>query len=225
MTVIPKWGMADLADVPPERHADRIIAAMMRDLAVKRAKLTDAVADVFVESKDGGPRAQLRMAERLRKAGAMHVDIKPGKRGKYRLNIGEVVGWNPLTDSEIVIDSPVPEKPWLAVMLTIIINRGRDVTTQPLFFITHHAFRQCALRYRLRTEEHMMLIATHIWNAVMDTDLSANTLFNPPPQGHRLKLNDHITVVVVKHHTRKLSLVVTTLFDPNTMDKFSRSPQ
>jgi hypothetical protein len=32
---------------PPERHADRVIAKMLRDLARKRAHLQDAVADEF----------------------------------------------------------------------------------------------------------------------------------------------------------------------------------
>ena len=59
--------------LPPTRHADRIIALMLRDLARKRAQIDLAVSAAIDNSKDGNPRAQAKMAERMRRAGAERV--------------------------------------------------------------------------------------------------------------------------------------------------------
>ena len=68
---------------PPERHADRIIAAMLRLLAQRRAQIAAAITEARRASKDGGERAQQHMAERIRRAGAVNVTLKPGSRGRY----------------------------------------------------------------------------------------------------------------------------------------------
>ena len=55
---------------PPERHADRVVAEMMRDLARKRATLWKAINEAIASSTDGGPRAQRKMAERASRRNA-----------------------------------------------------------------------------------------------------------------------------------------------------------
>jgi hypothetical protein len=60
----------------------------------------------------------LTCAERIRRAGAIEVSLKSGTRGRYRMLIFELVGWNPITDAEILIDDLLPPKPQLAVMVT-----------------------------------------------------------------------------------------------------------
>jgi hypothetical protein len=70
---------------PPERHADRIVAEMLRQLAVQRAKRFPAIAAAILGSRDGGPRAQRRMQERVERAGAIGTSLTPGKRGSYTL--------------------------------------------------------------------------------------------------------------------------------------------
>lgn len=83
--------MTDLTThtIVPARHAERVIAEMMRDLAAKRARILPAIERALRESKDGAPRAQQRMAERIRKAGVLRVDLMTGKRGKYHMLIHE----------------------------------------------------------------------------------------------------------------------------------------
>jgi hypothetical protein len=66
-------------DAPPERHADRVIAEMLRELTKTRAQIGPAMVEAVRQSKDGGPRAQQRMAERIRKAGVMNVSLKTGR--------------------------------------------------------------------------------------------------------------------------------------------------
>jgi hypothetical protein len=65
---------------PPQQHADRIVAEMLRDLAGKRAQVELAIIAAIETSRDGNPKAQAKMAERIRRAGAEYVSLQPGKR-------------------------------------------------------------------------------------------------------------------------------------------------
>jgi hypothetical protein len=204
---------------PPERHADRIIAAMLRDLARRYAEILTAVAKAAVTSKDGGPRAQHRMAERIRKAGAIDVDLKPGTRGRYELTILYLVGWDPASDQAIVPrgNEPLPPKPWLAVYVTRITNRGRDVTASPILFVTHHALSRCAQRFGVRTMHQVVAacIAGKIWDAMVDAGVLPDQL---PPQGHRVIVDGgqggpRMVVVLRRHETRCTLMATTVLFD------------
>jgi len=51
-------------DVPPERHADRILAEMLRELARSRSKLRSAIPDAIWKSKDGNPRCYCKAGAR-----------------------------------------------------------------------------------------------------------------------------------------------------------------
>jgi hypothetical protein len=64
--------------LPPERHADHVVAAMMRQLAEARKTLWETVAEAIVDSSDGSPKAQRKMEQRIRRAGA--VQTEPGER-------------------------------------------------------------------------------------------------------------------------------------------------
>jgi hypothetical protein len=74
---------------PPEKHADRVVAEMMRHLAKQHAEMWDTIKSAahgpFV--RDGNPRAQRKLAEKVKAAGAKYVHLEPGKRGKYRLSV------------------------------------------------------------------------------------------------------------------------------------------
>jgi len=67
---------------PPERHADRVVAEMMQELARNQSRLWDAVPEIVASSSDGSPRAQRKMEERIRRAGALATYLSPGKRGR-----------------------------------------------------------------------------------------------------------------------------------------------
>jgi hypothetical protein len=220
-------GMQEIAvqsvGAPPERHADRVIAAMLRDLAKRRARIAPAITSAIVNSKDGGPRAQQRMVERIHQAGAQFVHLKPGTRGRYELTIIEVTGWNPINDEEIGADDLIPAKPWLAVFATMM--KGRDkakrgaeaVKSVPVLFVSHHALSRCAQRFALRTSEHIIATVAAIWNAVMTSGLSPEQLFSAPPQGHRLSITTEdektgIVVVLCKHDKRQAVVATTMLF-------------
>jgi hypothetical protein len=199
---------------PPERHADRVIAAMLRGLAQKRAQVTPAMQEVLHKSKDGTPRAQLRMAERLRKAGAMHVQLFAGTRGRYKMLVLEITGWNPGTDREIGVNDLIPEKPWLACWLTAINGRRNRCASVPVLFITHHAISRAAQRHGLRTPEHILNGAKNIFNAMLwelHEAKYAEEFYETPPQGRQMHVGANVTVVLQRHRTRAALVVATML--------------
>jgi hypothetical protein len=184
------------AGPPPERHADRITAEMLRVLARQKATLGETLIETITDSKDGNPKAQQRMADRLRKAGASHVTLEPGKRGRYKLSFYEQLGWDPIRDAEIGPEDPIPEKPWVACYITSIDSKGRGLTRMEdihiavVLFISHHVLSRAAQRSGLRTSEHLMDTVTMIWNAAAEfmNERGWETFMNPPPAGHKVQL-------------------------------------
>jgi hypothetical protein len=208
------------AGPPPERHADRVTAEMLRELARQKASLWETLAEVMFDSKDGNPKAQRRMVERLKKAGAGHIKLEPGKRGQYKLYIYEQAGWDPTRDAEIGPEDPIPEKPWVACYITHIHSRGRgrtrdeDVQSAPALFITHHVLSRAAQRSGLRTIEHLMDTVRVIWNAAADfmNEKGWETWMNPPPAGHKIQLAGTTTHVFLQPHPRLKAMVAATMF-------------
>jgi hypothetical protein len=209
-------------NAPPERHADRVIAAMLRDLARRRAEIAKAIITARLTSRDGQPRAQQRMVERIRKAGAVDVTLKPGTRGRYELTIYELVGWDPIRDAEIRVNDPLPAKPWVAAFITRIANRGRDVKSAPMLFISCHCLSRCAQRFGLRVADEIITTSLAIWGATLDMgtseDMTPQQLFNPPPQGHRAVVDggegkSGMVVVLRKHEQRNALVAATVLWE------------
>jgi hypothetical protein len=145
---------------PPERHADRVVAGMLRDLARKRAQIELAIVAAIENSKDGNPRAQQKMAERIRRAGAESVALKPGKRGRYSIQIHGWTGWDPIRDRPIYVGDPIPEKPWIACHIVQIDSKGcsrkPELWAGVILLITHHALSRAAQRLGVRASTCLM---------------------------------------------------------------------
>jgi hypothetical protein len=209
------------AGPPPERHADRVTAEMLRELARRSATLMDALVDTIIDSKDGNPKAQQKMADRLRKAGASHVTLTPGKRGRYELHIYSEAGWDPARDAEIGPDDPIPEKPWIAHRVTMIHSKGRgrtrrdDINSAPILFVSHHVLSRTAQRVGLRTIEDLTVAVTVIWNTAVKfmSEKGMEIWMNPPPAGHRIPLEGVPAhhVVFQRHYTREAMVAATMI--------------
>lgn len=201
----------DINTPPPERHADRVIAEMLRDLARKRALTAKAIGAAMGASKDGTPRAQQRMADRIQAAGAIAVELNPGKRGRYTMLVYDLVGWDRVRDDMITPTSAIPEKPWLACLVTRITDRGRDIKTVPMMFLTHHAISRAAQRFQVRTAEHIVGLA-HSTLCEVCEHLSRERWHNPPPQGHHIPIGDGATAVLRLHEDSKTLFVATFIW-------------
>jgi hypothetical protein len=88
---------------PPERHADRVVAEMMRRLAEKRARSWPEIIAAILKSSDGSPKAQRKMEERVKQAGAIYTCLEPGKRSKYQFAFCDMTGW----DAAVILVFPI----------------------------------------------------------------------------------------------------------------------
>jgi hypothetical protein len=73
---------------PPEMHADRVVAEMLRLIIRVHASILGNVHAAFRDGSDGNPTGQKRMVRRIRESGGrllFDVILTPGKRGRYEL--------------------------------------------------------------------------------------------------------------------------------------------
>jgi hypothetical protein len=179
---------------PPQRHADRVVAEMMRDLARKRASLWDDINEAIATSSDGNPKAQRKMEERVKRAGALKTILTPGKRGCYTLIFYDMTGWDQRRDEEILLGDEIPERPWIACIVNMLesLGRGRETVkrkSSPVVFITHHAMSRTAQRFGLRTSEHLMTATRVIWNGTVSlVNRKGKSWLDAPPQGWRVPI-------------------------------------
>ena len=204
---------------PPERHADRVVAEMMRQLARDHARLWDTITGITASSSDGTPRAQRKLEERVKRAGALTTQLWPGKRGCYTLVAYNLTGFDQRRDAPIRLDDPVPERPWISCNVTAIESKGRgrnevELSSRPILFITHHAMSRAAQRLDMRTSDHLLDAARAIWTAAEDLLIEkggVDAWLDAPPQGWRVPLSGSATVVLRRHEKRR-ALVAATVF-------------
>jgi hypothetical protein len=150
---------------PPEKHADRVVAEMLCRLAKDHARLWVAINEIVDNNRDGNPRAQQKIAAKIRAAGAVHVTLNPGKRGRYTLLVFSYIGWDPARDSVITPGDPLPPKPWVANVFHEITGEGRgwiNTCARSLFYLTHHSISRAAQRWGFRTSDQMLKVIRDI---------------------------------------------------------------
>jgi hypothetical protein len=146
----------------PERHADRIVAEMLRAIVGARQSMYETVWAVVNAGRDGNPRAQAKLAERIWAAGGeliCHVSLIPGKRGRYELLVVAVEGWDPGRREIIEAKDAVPERPWLAGTVIEFVGKGQgryDQKSWTPFFVTHHALSRLVQRSGVRTSSQLL---------------------------------------------------------------------
>jgi hypothetical protein len=138
---------------------------MMRRLVEQSAHIRDALKDVtFRSPRDGSPRAQRWIEERLRQAGmvlghpTVSTGLKPGKRGVYEICVLFWSGYDKHRDREIGIGDALPSRPWLALWYTVIEGTGHNRVNwhrAPLCYISHHVLSRMAQRHGMRTLDDM----------------------------------------------------------------------
>jgi hypothetical protein len=143
---------------PPERHADRVTGDMIRFLITERVGTQTRIEAELVRSfgkRDGNPKAQAKLVERVKSAGGktlLSVLLCPGKRGRYSLAIYDWVGFDPERNVTIQGSDVPPLKPWLACWLTLFsaLDGKRDSATGAFLLVTHHALSRLAQRLGAR---------------------------------------------------------------------------
>jgi hypothetical protein len=214
-----------VADGPvPERHADRIVAQMIRFLIAERQRVSPRILEVLKSSPDASPKHQARLVERLRAvAGSSirHIGLKPGKRGRFLIQIYDWTGFDPATDSSIEApEQKIPANPWLAVWLLHLIGLGRhryDQRSNPVLLMKPHALSRSAQRCGLRNIADLFELMTLAWNATakLVQEKEAAAFEDVPPAGWRVPFGDEGTAVRRRHPRLERSLVLTTVWNGN----------
>jgi hypothetical protein len=202
---------------PPERHADRVVADMVRFIIRERAKDWERMQSVMGRAKDGNPKAQARLVEKLKKSGGSglnNVQLTAGKRGTYQLDIFDWTGWNPKTEKPIDAAEDIPNSTdglWLSCWVTcfISVKGNRKLFNHPYFYITHHALSRLAQRCGARTC-HDLINATKWMNSALYKHIAQTESWNTLPKNHRLPFK-HGVMVLMPYRD---ALMVVTVLEP-----------
>jgi hypothetical protein len=203
---------------PHSIHADRIVANMLRQLSKQHATLWELVDGITKDKyvRDGNARAQGKLRDRIKAAGASFVHLESGKRGKYKLIVSDLVGWNPYTDCIIAVGDQIPEKPWLANLVHTVEGLGHGrvrFISRVSTFLSHHCLSRVTQHWAVRTLPELVRVAETVIAAVMryDTKISDEDWSRAPPDGIRIPIND-VATAVLKRHEKYNSFVAITIF-------------
>jgi len=205
----------------PERHADRIVAEMMRHLAQQRADLWETLGSIIKNANDGAPAGQRKLEQKIKQIAKCHVRLHPGKRGKYSIDVYDMTGFDPERDSEIKKGDPIPAKPWLAQWVTYIESSGNGrgsitMDSYLLVLITHHALSRAAQRFGARTMAHMLNIASSIGGTVTRVMAEKkHQWLDTPPEGWPIPITADASIsatVILKRHETRSCLVAATVY-------------
>jgi len=210
---------------PPERYADRVVAEMMRDMARTHATLWDAIHDVVKTSRGGSPKAQRKLAERIKRAGAYRTFLTEGKRGRFEILIYDFTGYDVARDAEITGDDPIPEKPWISCNVSVLTSpgNGQDVIkvhARPILFISVHALSRMAQRLGMRTSRHLKAAIGIIFNGCIKFVNANEKWLDAPPDGWRVPIPPIPARAVLKRHEKRSALICATILrdDDNATD-------
>jgi hypothetical protein len=161
---------------PPERYADRVVAEMLRQIAAIRGRLWTDIEKIMDRRSDGNSRGQQKMVERLNQIDGADMFLafmlKPGKRGRYELDIFDVRGWDPYRQAPLGTDDPIPDKPWLALVLTCITGLGGhhyDTKAFLLLLVSHHALSRLVQRRAAKNAVDLLAAAHAMFGACVET--------------------------------------------------------
>ncbi len=186
---------------PPEVHSRRLAGEFTHWLVAEHQRREPAWAAAIEARSDGNPRGQKKLLERLRAAaGPVFLDavLTPGKRRKYSLLVSRWLGWN--RSGPIIAGSPIPERPWLAIVLErrICTHARADVEHVILALISVHAVarlcERCAARDPLDVVDAMRAMSV----AIIRARGSEPPLIDPdaePLAGWRVPYDGGIAVV------------------------------
>jgi hypothetical protein len=202
---------------PPEQHADRVVAEMLRFL-VRGRLARDAHIKAALNLPDGNPLAQQKLARRLDEQGwpfVFNVELaESGKRGRYTLHFFGLDGFSPVTRQIIEAERDLPNKPWLALSSFLIVSKGRhtyDEKSGIVMLITHHALSRLAQRTSVRTVTDVYCALIGLWSAHFDHVVEHGPYFR---DGQRLEFqlgpDGGSAVAVLTHHRDKKKIVVVS---------------
>jgi hypothetical protein len=199
------------AGPPPAAHADRVVAEMLHFLARFHGVVLSNLESFFSNARDGNPKAQAKLVEQIKKIGfplVKSVLLRPGKRGRYRLDIFHIGSVDPVSRKIILENDFIPAKSWLALNVLLHESLGRGVYEHHHFtivYVTHHALSRLCQRCGARTVVDLLV-------AVSDMCLAYIKMKNQDfLDGTRLPFENGVAVLNHDDDEKRTALIVTVL--------------
>jgi len=200
----------EASGLPPERHADRMVALMLRYLINEHAGAFRRVVAAIRPA--GSPKAQAHLLAAIRKAcGQTLIEskLRSGTRGRFRIDLVDWCAWDEIHNHEIEPGDVIPPKPWIACRWNIIEGRCPTLL-RPSYhlclLITHHAFSRLAQRCGARTTDDLIAATRKLWLAHFDYIM--NNQCKRIPDDTRIPVEGLCTAVIRDHR------IVTTILPP-----------
>jgi hypothetical protein len=211
--------------LPPEKHADRIVAAMLRVIVEERAICWRKLDALMKQNlPDGNPAAQSRLFKKITAAidsFLLGSHLEPGKRGRYRIRLLVLDGWDAERSDIIHADDLIPEKPWIAVSSVVIESKGSyryDEACSVTLFITHHALSRLTQRCGARTLKELYCAVRRI-AIVYLTKMADKAVSGPERISIELPFNLGSAICVLEpHEDGEGGMVLATLWNKEEIE-------
>jgi hypothetical protein len=189
---------------PPELHAQRIAGEMAQWLIRQGEARWKKMADVVKNAKDGNPKSQWRLANRLAvTAGPAIFDlaVAPGKRGKYTMRFSCWTGWvngEPTKDGQVL-----PERPWLGIGWMTVKNKGgyhAEFDDYIWLLINHHAMarlaERCGARSPIQLAQMLGVMSKAFMRYAVD-HTEPGEKASIPPEGWRVPFEGGVAIIAL----------------------------
>jgi hypothetical protein len=158
------------AGAVPEMHADRVVGEMLRWIVAERQQRMMALKGILGSVPDANPEQQLGLVEEFKRIGGPFFPLvtlmESRKRGRYKINILSVEGWNRDTQEPIFHSDAIPERPQLAASIIAVRGLGNyqhDIETYIDLIVSHHALSRLVQRSANRSVDDLLTAVTSLF--------------------------------------------------------------
>jgi hypothetical protein len=145
---------------------------MLRWIVAERRQRMAAFKGILGPTPDATPEQQQELAEMLQRLGGPFFSLvtltESRKRGRYRINIVAIEGWNRDTQKLISGSDEIPERPQLAASVLAVRGLGHHQHTVEMsveLIVSHHALSRLVQRSENRTVEDLLAAVTSMFAA------------------------------------------------------------
>jgi hypothetical protein len=211
--------------LPPEKHADRVVAEIMRYIIAMRSRDWAEAKGILLDpdASDGNPRAQAKLLKKFRAAAGafcLAADLVPGKRGRYSITAFTVGGWDPNRECTIEDEEAIPARPWITLNAFRLKGEGHgsfNYNEFPVLFFTHHALsrlaQRCGARTALEVYAAVAKIMVEFYLLLEQTTQGFSTITDNQRMRVKLPMGMGTAICVIRREGEKNQFTITTLWD------------
>jgi hypothetical protein len=157
------------AGAVPERHADRVVAEMLRWIVAERRQRMAALKGIFNATPDANPQEQEELVDKFKRIGRKFFPlvtlVETRKRGIWIVSID---GWDRDAHKLIFNSDEIPERPQLAASIIVVKGLGnyqRKTEIRVSLIASHHSLSRLVQRSENRTADDLLAAVTSLFRA------------------------------------------------------------